>query len=163
MHESDFPTTPIYFFVPIPPLSPRYFSSHNTVAKATEIKSFYERACYFLSFVCLFLRQGSSRIVAGGNNSWCTLRIVWCNHIPGLFSSDRHGSEIARLMSKPRQHWCHERKHPAGALRPGRCQSACSALWGGTGTGLILAAAAPSLCLALHQPMREFLHPWTRQ
>lgn len=26
-------------------------------------------------------------------------------------------------MSKPRQHWCHERKHPAGALWPGRCQS----------------------------------------
>ena len=85
MHKHDFPTTPIYFSVPIPPLSPQYFSSYNTVAKATERKSFYEHASYFLSLVPLFLGQGSSRILAGGDDNWCSLRMVWYNYIPQIF------------------------------------------------------------------------------
>lgn len=52
MHKRDFPTTPIYFSIPIPPLSPQCFSS-NTVAKATERKPLYEQACYFLSLAHL--------------------------------------------------------------------------------------------------------------
>lgn len=85
VHKRDFPTTPIYFSVPIPSPSPQYFSSHNTVAKATERKSFYEHACHFLSLVRLFLGQGSSGILAGGDDSWCSLRMVWCNYTPQLF------------------------------------------------------------------------------
>lgn len=162
MHKRDFPTTPIYFSVPIPPLPPQYFSSHNTVVKATERKSFYEHACYSLGLAHLFLGQGSSRILAGGDDSWCSLRMVWCNYIPRIFIVQTDtGRKHPELMSKPRQHCCCEWRCPEGAPWPGRCPIMPALRRGVAGTGAVWAAAAPSPGLAPQKPTWEFLHPWT--
>lgn len=83
------------------------------------------------------------------------------SHTSSFHCSDQHGPEIPRLMSKPWQHWCYEKQHPAGAPQPGQCHSVPALCCGVAGNGVAWAARALSSYLAPHQPTWDFLHPWT--
>lgn len=72
--------------------------------------------------------------------------------------SDQHRPEIPRLMLKP---WQHEKQHAVDAPQCGQCHSVPALCCGVAGTGVAQAATALSSCLASHQPMWDFLRPWT--